>query len=344
MYSRAVIIDRAAGVTPNRFLDKGLRQEVGRLIGKATRDDMLRTFLWVSECQIAHDICEAWAKHISVLDRELREAVQRQADTRSRSYSWGYDSRDQVTKDCHQAAMALADGLRQERNEAGQAHHECTQVLFELSSHFGMPLTKRVPIADTSGAPLLDTLGPLRKQLDAARSRLAVLITEDREVLHELALRESYRRQSLTDESPVSLTDIDSMKPSVFVELAEAMLQRDGFQTARPVGAGSAAVVSATCPRGHALLLSTHRVQRPYGQTPEPAAMVGTPALYTVRAITERLKVDLVVVVTNGHFSEPARRYGDENDMWLLARRDLQWWAEWREPLECCDDSGQDVA
>ncbi|MFK0112555.1 restriction endonuclease [Streptomyces sp. NPDC091217] len=339
-----MIIDRTAGVTPNRFLDRGLRQDVGRLIGKATRDDMLRTFLWASECQIAHEICEAWTEHISVLDRELREAVQRQADTQGRTYSWGYDSRNQVTKDCHQTTVILVSGLRKERNEAGQAHHECSQVLFELTSHFGTSLTKRVPIADASGAPLLDTLAPLRKQLDAARSRLAALIADDREALHELALREGYRRVSLADDSSVSLADIDSMTPVAFGDLVEVMLQRDGFRTARPVGVGRTSVVAATCPRGHLLLVSTHRVQAPFGQAPEPAARVGAPALHTVRVVAERLEPDLVVVVTNGHFSEPARRYGDANDMWLLPRRDLQSWAEWQEPVECCDDSAQDVA
>ncbi len=300
---------------------------------------MLRAFLWVSECQIAHDISESWANHIGVLDREVQEAEQRQTDTQNSSYSWTYDSRNQVTKDCHQTAATLVASLRRERNEAGHAHHECTQVLFELTSRFGMSSAQRVPVADPSGAPLLDTLGPLRQQLDAAKSRLTALIAEDREVLHELALRESYRRQSLTDDSSVPLTAIDSMKPAAFVDLVETMLQRDGFQTARPAAAGIASVVTATCPRGHVLLVSTHRVQRPYGQMPGPAALVGTPALHTARVIAGRLTPDLVVVVTNGHFSDPARRYGDENDMWLLPRRDLQWWAEWQEPLECCDNN-----
>lgn len=59
MYPRAVIIDRAAGVTPARFTDRALRQKIGGIIGKETRDDMLRAFLWVSECQIAEETCNA---------------------------------------------------------------------------------------------------------------------------------------------------------------------------------------------------------------------------------------------------------------------------------------------
>jgi restriction system protein len=255
-----------------------------------------------------------------------------------------WDSRDQVTQACHRASTALVAGLQRERNEAGQANDECTQVLFELTSHFGMPLIERVPIRGMSGAPLLDTLGPLKQQLDAARSRLAALLDDDRATLHQLALQESYRRQSLHDDSSVSLGAIDSMSPSAFVDLVEAMLQRDGFRTARPVARGTAHVVLGTCPSGDTLLVSTHRVETPVGETPKPAAVVGTPALHSVRVMAERLECDLVLVVTNGHFSKPARRYGDENEMTLLPRRDLQRWAEWQEPLECCDSPAQDVA
>ncbi|MET8134141.1 hypothetical protein ABZV24_19665 [Streptomyces sp. NPDC005251] len=106
-----MMIDRAAGVTPTRFVDRGLRQEIGGLIGKATRDDMLRTFLWVSECQIAQEICEAWEKFISSLDREVRDANSLKAAT-DRTYSWVPDSRDEITKDCHDASSALLAELQ----------------------------------------------------------------------------------------------------------------------------------------------------------------------------------------------------------------------------------------
>lgn len=343
MYSRAVMIDRAAGVTPTRFVDRGLRREIGGLIGKATRDDMLRTFLWVSECQIAQEICEAWEKHISILDRELQDADQRQAAT-ARPYSWMGDTRDEITKACHQASSALLAELRVEGAEARQAHQESTQVLYRLTSRIGRSLTKYVPVPDSSGAPLLDTLAPLREQLLEATARLKALMAQNREEMHDLAVQEGYRRQSASSSSSVPMDNIDSMSPSEFTDLVETLLQRDGFQVARPSGAGAELQISATCPRGHTLLFSTHRVRGPQGWKPEPAAHVSTPSLHTARLVAERQEPDVLAVVTNGNFSEPARRYANEYDMYLMERHSLQRWAEWEEPMECCEDHEQDVA
>ncbi|MGC4986662.1 restriction endonuclease [Streptomyces sp. DT193] len=338
-----MIIDRAAGVTPTRFVDRGLRQEIGGFIGKATRDDMLRTFLWVSECQIAQEICTAWEELITSLDNESRDADCRRAAT-ERPPSWRADSRDEIAKDCHQASSALLAELRSEIPEARQAHRECTQVLYQLSSRLGQAVTNPVPVTDSAGTPLLDTLTPLRDQLAAATERLKSLVAQDREKLHDLAVQESYRRQSTGSNSSVPLKDIDAMPPSEFIGLVETLLQRDGFRTARPDGASEEFHVLAVCPQGHTFVFNSHRVRGPQGWKPEPAAQITTPSLHAARLVAERRKPDVFVVITNGGFSEPARRYADEHAMCLVDRRSLQRWAEWEEPMECVEDHEQGVA
>lgn len=304
---------------------------------------MLRTFLWVSECQIAQEICEAWEKFISSLDREVRDANSLKAAT-DRTYSWVPDSRDEITKDCHDASSALLAELQSEIAEARQAHRECTQVAYQLSSRLGQPLAKRVPVADSAGVLLLDTLAPLRDQLTAATKRLAALVAQDRDELHDLALQENYRRQCAGSSSSVPMNGIDSMSPSEFISLVETLLQRDGFQTALPGGTGAEFLVSATCPRGHTFLFNGHHVRGPHGWKPEPAVQISAPSLHSLHLLAEGRTYDGFVVVTNGGFSEPARRYANEHDMCLLNRRGLRRWAEWEEPMECVEDHERDVA
>jgi hypothetical protein len=337
-----VIIDRTAAVTPTRFRDGGLRRHVGDLLGKATRDDMLRTFLWASECQIAREVCAAWSEHLQMLDCEWQDATDRKEETRP-PY-WGQDQRDQVTQGCHQAATSLLAALAAERAEARQAHQECTQVLDQLTHHFGYE-PEEVPAADTAGAPLLDSLTPLRQQLHAARSRLTALIGKDRDTLHDLALQEASRRQNLGKDTSTSLAAIGRMSPAAFVDVVEAMLQRDGFTTTRPGAAGTRHLVLGTYSCGDTTLMSTHHTKGHIGSSPVPATTVGVPALHSVQVAADRLDhVGLIVAVTNGHFSAPARRYAGDKEMVLLDRSDLERWAEWQYPLACCDDSARDAA
>ncbi|MFJ4895028.1 restriction endonuclease [Streptomyces sp. NPDC088788] len=336
-----MIIDRTAGVTPTRFVDRRLRQEIGQLIGKASRDDLLLAFLWVNECQVAQELCTAWKNHLDVLEREVRSADERRAATAAST--WHADTRDEITKAAHQASSTLLTGLQRESAEARQAHGECSVVFRDLSLRFGRPLREQVPTADPSGAAaVLDTLAPLRDQLGPATHRLQTLLAHDRDALHDLAVQESYRRQSAGSKSSVPLADLDAMSSSEFTSLVEMMLQRDGFRTTRLVGAGD--LISATCLRGHATLFSSHRVRGPRGWRPNPPEKISTPILHAARLASDGHSPEVVVVTTNGGFSGPARRYAVEHDMRLLDRNGLQRWAEWEEPMECVVGHELDVA
>ncbi|MFE6153637.1 restriction endonuclease [Streptomyces sp. NPDC057889] len=303
---------------------------------------MLRTYLWVSECRIADDIRRAWEKHLGVLKRELADATQRQkAATHP---EWAADRRDEITRACHRAASALLVELEAEVREAAVAHDECADVLFRLTSRLGQALGKQTAVSDAAGTPLLETLVPLREQLADATARLEALMLQDREKLHDLAVQEDFRRRSAGSSSSVPLSDIDTTSPSRFVDLVERLLQRDGFETARPDSPGSATFVSATCPKGHVLLISAHHVDGPtQGWRPDPPADVGAPTLHATRLAAGDRARDLVVV-TNGGFSRPARRYAAAHGMVRLSRKGLQRWAEWEEPLECAEEGHEQDA
>ncbi|MFF1593073.1 restriction endonuclease [Streptomyces sp. NPDC058286] len=319
-----------------------LRQKIGGIIGKGTRDEMLRAFLWVSECQIAEETCSAWEGHLRVLSRELEDADRRKAAT-ARSH-WEPERRDEITQACHRVSSALVTELQRESDEAREAHAESAQVLFQLTSQLGRPSARKLPVTDATGTPLLETLVPLREQLAAAGIRLEELMHHHRAELHELAVQEEFRRQSSSSGSSVTLSDIDSMSPSRFVRLVERLLQRDGFETERPEGPGAITTVSAACPEGHSFLFSTHLVRGPQGWRPDPPADVGVPRLHAARTAAGSRERDLIVI-TNGGFSRPARRYAREHDLELISRPGLQRWAEWEEPVHCTEHGcDQDVA
>ncbi|MEV6318856.1 restriction endonuclease [Streptomyces sp. NPDC051776] len=169
----------------------------------------------------------------------------------------------------------------------------------------------------------------------AAKARLAKLLAQDRMELHELAWHEHYRQRSGDSSTSVSVGDIDAMDAPAFVNLVQALLRRDGFETTRLERDGMEGLVSVTCARGHRIVFSAHRVRGPHGWRPDPAEDVGTPDLHTVRVAVERFPCDDLVLVTNGGFSAPARRYAEDHDMCLWDRRDLRRWAEWEEPAAC---------
>ncbi|MEU5431443.1 hypothetical protein AB0H73_38375 [Streptomyces olivoreticuli] len=227
---------------------------------------MLRTFLWVSECRIAQDLCDAWAAHVAMVQRELEEAERRKRGTERRS-SFAPDSRDAVAQRCHQISSRLAARLEREALEAEQAQQECATVVHEISSQLGRPLAGR-PWPEPLQGLFLDSLVPLREQLGAAQRRVAELVARDRDVLHDLAVQEDCRRRSAAAESTVSLPDIDAMAPSAFVDLVEALLERDGYRTQRPTGTGAERLIVATNASDDSMIVSAQHVEGPSAPCP----------------------------------------------------------------------------
>ncbi|MGW8355564.1 hypothetical protein [Streptomyces wedmorensis] len=119
-----MIIDRNAGVTPNRYQSQPLRRTIGKRIGRADRDDMLQALLWGSEVRIADDLVLAWRQFRQELERKKQEAQLRRDKTRWRL--------DQVAVLAHEEADKLLKKLAEEDFEAEEALAECEQALQAL--------------------------------------------------------------------------------------------------------------------------------------------------------------------------------------------------------------------
>ncbi|MFE9468766.1 restriction endonuclease [Streptomyces virginiae] len=309
-----MIIDRDANVTPHRYEHAVVRKEMGRLIARADKDDLLACLLWTGECRIAETICKAWEDHAAWLCKEMDEAKHR---SQSRFFHW-----DQVSIDCRAAASDIQESLEIELVEAKQALAEATLLSSEISGHFGLDLEARAQ-AEKARGYTLDTLAILRNQLEQAQSRLADLLAQDRRRLHDLAITESFKRRA---ERTLTLTQIDQMSATAFRELVQRLLANDGHPV---VTAGHSLLASVGS--GRRISITVKHVRRSQaGGLPNDA--VGTFVLH--KAYRAAVSADTeAIVVTNGTITQPALRYAAANQVRLIDRSKLQRWAEWGEPM-----------
>ncbi|MCF3105349.1 restriction endonuclease [Streptomyces roseoverticillatus] len=305
---------------------------------------MLSALVRVIECRIAQELCDAWAAHLALVKQEVGEAERRIAGTKV-SPGYGPDPRTSVTRGAHRAGSRLLKGLRPEALEARQAQKECATAVDDLTANLGEPLDEPEVNGRVQGAFVLDSLAPLRDQLRAAQQRFDRLMAQDRALLHDLALQEGYRRSSEGHAASIPLRAVDSMAQGAFADLVEALLRRDGYQTQRPAGAGADHLIMAS-QADCSLIVSALRVDGPdtWRLDPKPADDITTLALHGVRHLTTQRAAEHLVVVTNGGFSLPARRYAAKHRIVLLGRDLLQRWAEWQEPFEFTDRCEQETA
>ncbi|MEV6774738.1 restriction endonuclease [Streptomyces syringium] len=339
------MIDRNAGVVPTHYSDPGLRKAVGELIGRADRDDLLRALILVSECRMAQDIGNAWAAHVAMLEREAAEAERRADGTKPPGY--GPDPRNPVDKGAHRAGTRLKEGLARELCEAREAHQECVSTLDDNTYTLGHLPVAQAP-GDLQEPDLLDAMAALRDQLRTAQQRFTEIMNRDRVTLHDLALQEEYRRSSIGAEESVHLRDIDRMDPGTFAHLVELLLQRDGCQTQRPAATQAGQMIAATADGGRRLTFFARRVDDPrdssMGWTTGPASDISTTDIHRMHRLAAQCTDDSLIVVTNGGFSRPARRYAAQHRIGLLGRDALLRWAQWQEPFEFADQPDQNAA
>ncbi|WP_329202785.1 MULTISPECIES: restriction endonuclease [unclassified Streptomyces] len=310
-----MIIDRDANVTPHRYQHAVVRKEMGRLIARGDKDDLLACLLWTGECRIAETICKAWEDHVGWLRKERDEAKHR---SQSRLGHW-----DQVSIDCRAAASDLQEGLEIELVEAKQALAEATVLSSEISEHFGLNLEARAQ-AEKAHGYTLDTLAILRNQLEQAQSRLADLLAHDRRQLHDLAITESFKRRA---ERTLTLAQIDQMSATAFRELVQQLLATDVHPVVTPVGRSLLASLGS----GRRISVTAKHVRRSQaGGLPNDA--VSTSVVHEAHRAAVSADAE-AIVVTNGTITQPALRYAAANQVRLIDRTKLQRWAEWGEPM-----------
>ncbi|MFF7780370.1 restriction endonuclease [Streptomyces tanashiensis] len=308
-----MIIDRNAGVTPNRYQSQPLRRTIGKRIGRADRDDMLQALLWVSEVRIADDLVLTWRRFRQAIEREKQEAQLRRDKTR-----WQLD---QVTVLAHEAADKLLKELADEVLEAGQALAECEQALQALRNRLGKsPHYEQDRLSD-----LRTVLSALSDQLPTAKERLAALLTMDIERLRPLAELEQ-RQSQAPIETSVPLHQIDDMKQDDFEQVIRRALERSGYHIVS--AAPKALEVAREAFNG--IVFCDH------ARRPASNQSTGVEQIAAAQRLAAERGYSSVLVISNLRFiSHPAHRLTESREpaVEMIQRFDLQRWLEWGEPL-----------
>ncbi|MFJ9777149.1 restriction endonuclease [Kitasatospora sp. NPDC101157] len=324
-----MIIDRAARVVPPPHANKAISRTMGDLIGKADRDDMLAALLWTGECRIAQRVATGWHQHADRLGREKEESARRKGPVYTYYFTLADQWRARIPKACQDAAGALHEQIASELEEADEAVAECEQALFELTRWLGLSLDDR-QAAQRSRGFVLDELAPLDDQLQQARERLAQLLADDREKLHELALQDRYQRQHAATNAKNSLADIDRMAPEVFAQLVQDLLEAEGCTALDTWTEETSTIVMRTA-GGHTVAFSAHHLAEPAFGSKRNLPLA---ALRRARHAAAQGGAEAVVIAVNGHLTLPAYRYAEANPVILLERGDLEAWAVWGRPLD----------
>ncbi|MFE7588421.1 restriction endonuclease [Kitasatospora sp. NPDC057512] len=314
-----MIIDRHARVVPPRSSSKAISRAMGRLIGKADRDDQLRALIWIGQCRLAQRVVDGWEGHVVRLRRELDAA-------KSRNDRWAslletmFDPVGSFQKrQCEEVAKDLCEQLDAELGEAREALEEARSALDYIDS-------------------ALDRLAPLDHQLREAGERLARLLREDRERLHLLALREEHFRKQKADRTVRTLAAVDALAPKDLAGLVRGLLGEEGW-TLLGTRMGRTVVISARRPAGHTIAIFL-----PLGARREMKPHLKVADVQNARRAAASARVGSVVVMGTGTATRPARRYADSHGITLVDRDGFEQWAILRCPLDLGSSHDTDEA
>ncbi|MFI8164089.1 hypothetical protein ACIF6I_33405 [Streptomyces microflavus] len=308
-----MIIDRNASVTPNRYEAPWLRRTIGKRIGRANRDDLLSAFVWVAGVRLAEELTGEWREFCFQLDRELRDAEQRQSVLR-----WRLD--DQVADLCHTYSSKVADALGDEHFWAEQSLSQCEQIAHELSGRLGLKLGDEYEACRDTHL----SLGILSAQLETARQRVDKVMGRYRRKSHALAEVEELQQR---DAAAPTLTQLDAMTPDQFDEVIREALERSGFRT-KSCGPRLTEISRED---------ETRLVYSDHVQDPKADETTDLRSMVRAQRAAEASGFDAVLTITNlKYISHPAQRHIENTapTVHLVQRRELQRWVQWEMPLE----------
>ncbi|MFF2902422.1 hypothetical protein [Streptomyces sp. NPDC057966] len=309
-----MIIDRNANVTPNHYESPWLRRTIGKRIGRASRDDMLRALIWVSEVRIADDAAQGWRRLLQHLHRERTDAKRRQDEL-------AWQRSDQIGGGCYEAASRLADELKNEQQGATEALMQCEAIRERFNKRLGLDLDGEEGIPpDTRAA-----LAVLDDQLQSAKERLDALVSRDRETLHQFAERERYKRQSARTPG-WTIAHADALGQDEFDDVIRETFERAGILTTR---LGPRAIeITKNGTTGLAFCANV--------QNPGPHETIDVRMILTAQRLASADNFQALLVISNlRHASRVASRIIEDRtpSARLMQRHGLQRWVEWGMPL-----------
>ena len=128
-----------------------------------------------------------------------------------------------------------------------------------------------------------------------------------------------------------SLGELDAMDHGAFEDAVRDLLARDGSRDARRCGGRGDLGADVT---GHDPLGRLWVIQCKHRRKGLDGSAVGTPQLQTLNGTGRPVHGgDVVVMVTNGRISGPARDFARQQRLHLVDRRVLEQWARGRGPL-----------
>ncbi|MFE3501931.1 restriction endonuclease [Kitasatospora sp. NPDC059146] len=218
--------------------------------------------------------------------------------------------------------------LIQERNAAQEAVDACADVWDEMAEDFGLVPVDQTAPRRADGPARVVALAKMSRDVEAAHSRLDQILSDHREAVHGEALTANRRITYLTSGSSVGLDAIAEFSYRDFETLVADLAARDGLSVNRAQGGPGdlGADVTAVTPDQRRVVFQAKHTST--------SRTIGTPDLQRFNGTARpHHQADIAVMITNGRFSEPARKFAAQHRIQLVNQIALRRWATFGDPL-----------
>ncbi|GAA0629215.1 hypothetical protein [Streptomyces crystallinus] len=297
---------------------------LSRAVAAAGAAELHAAFFHASRWDMASEIFHRLTAHLDDITIARDDAEQRDHAPSGSAFHPASRHIQEVSRD---AARTLAHALKGEVAEATVAVEEAGRVRSQIArGHHA---------AQEPEPSLLEVLISFQHQLGAARTRVNALQSQNRQILHELALDEQLRKRAANRHEGVALEAIDLQLREDFFDLIADL--SEGAPHPVPGYDGRDQPVTASLPDGRPVVFFPRHlpVTGHADFRPPPLPALGLPEVHHLSGLARRhFPRAAVVVVANGRFSATAQRYAESHDMQFIGREGLERWATWCSPLQ----------
>ncbi|GGX47416.1 restriction endonuclease [Streptomyces chryseus] len=287
-------------------------------IRAATDDDLLSALLHFSEGRVALSAYQRFDRLLTAVGRHKEQAGKLRGDDDSPLCFEFRQANYRLVSSLH----ALAIEVEEIRNEIGSAWHSLRKATTGDLNH-------RYRTGADPAESGLDAIGLLVSAVKPMLQRMATMLSQHADEMHELAIRDADFQAFAATADSIALEQFDSMSPLEFEQAIASLVQRDAYCVSQRNGGARdlGADVIATAPDGRKIVFQCKHRQ-PGGRP------LGSPVIQTLNGTARPVhKADIVVAVTNSSFTSPAHDLAREQDIHLLFGPQLRKWATWGIPL-----------